>query len=248
MKKSAILTSLAAFCLAFLMMPQTVHAAGFVQDATGIKYQNDDGSFLIDSWVQIGQNIYHLDANGNVQTGWIQVGNLWYFLDTNGVCTNPAGTATPPAELTAPVTPVPAVPTTAAPAAATSASDASKMFSAAGWVPFQTADATLLSNGIAAGLIGTDGAQYWAEPTFAASAQALIAQASPAPVTSVSNTPSITDQVVPASETTVYITNTGIRYHRAGCRYLDESQYTISLSNAISQKYTPCKVCKPPVK
>lgn len=248
MKKSVLFTSLAAFCLAFLMLPQTVHAAGFVQDAAGVKYQNDDGSFLVDSWVQIGQNIYHLDANGIVQTGWIQVGDLWYFLDANGVCTNPAGTTTPPAELAAAAAPVPAATTAAAPAAVPTSSDIAKMFAAAGWVPFQTTDAALLSNGIAARLVGTDGAQYWAEPTFAAAVQALAAQTTSSPVTSISPAPSITDQPVLPGETTVYITNTGSKYHRAGCRYLRESQYSISLSNAISQNYTPCKVCVPPVK
>lgn len=246
MKKSKLLTSLAAIGIAFLMLPQTVHAAGFVQDTTGVKYQNDDGSFLINSWVQVGQNIYHLDANGIVQTGWIQVGNLWYLLDANGVCTNPAGTATPPADAITPAVPAPAAISAVPAPAATPATN--NIFANAGWIPFQTTDATLLNSGVAAGLVGSDGTQYWAEPTFAAAAQAHISHTSPDPATLVSNATAIADQAVPADETTVYITNTGKRYHNAGCRYLDESRYTISLSNAIKQQYTPCKVCKPPVK
>lgn len=42
---------------------------------------------------------------------------------------------------------------------------------------------------------------------------------------------------------TVYITNTGEKYHNAGCRYLRKSQIPISLDDAVAQGYTPCKVC-----
>lgn len=44
---------------------------------------------------------------------------------------------------------------------------------------------------------------------------------------------------------TVYITNTGSKYHRSGCRYLKKSQNAISKDNAIAQGYTPCSVCNP---
>lgn len=47
---------------------------------------------------------------------------------------------------------------------------------------------------------------------------------------------------------TVYITRTGHKYHRSGCRYLSRSKITISLSTAISEGYTPCSVCCPPKK
>lgn len=45
---------------------------------------------------------------------------------------------------------------------------------------------------------------------------------------------------------TVYITKTGAKYHRSGCRYLSKSMIPISLSNAKSSGYTPCSVCGPP--
>lgn len=48
------------------------------------------------------------------------------------------------------------------------------------------------------------------------------------------------------SGTTVYITNTGECYHRAGCRYLSHSCIPISLADAKAQGYRPCSVCKPP--
>jgi len=47
-------------------------------------------------------------------------------------------------------------------------------------------------------------------------------------------------------EIIVYITKTGKKYHRLGCRYLRKSCIPISLAEAKRRGYTPCKVCKPP--
>ena len=68
--KSTLLTLL--FSLLFSV---NVFAAGFTQDATGIHYQNDDGSFVTSSWVEVA--------------------NLWYLFDVNGVCVNPTGALAP---------------------------------------------------------------------------------------------------------------------------------------------------------
>lgn len=46
----------------------------------------------------------------------------------------------------------------------------------------------------------------------------------------------------------VYITRTGSKYHRAGCRYLRKSKIKKTLKWAKSHHYKPCKVCKPPTK
>lgn len=46
-------------------------------------------------------------------------------------------------------------------------------------------------------------------------------------------------------EIVVYITNTGTKYHNSGCRYLSKSKIPISLENAQTDGYTPCKVCNP---
>ena len=56
---------------------------------------------------------------------------------------------------------------------------------------------------------------------------------------------SILVTVLPVS-TTVYITNTGAKYHKDGCQYLSQSKIAISLAEACKQGYTPCSVCKPP--
>lgn len=44
---------------------------------------------------------------------------------------------------------------------------------------------------------------------------------------------------------TVYITNTGSKYHRSWCSYLRQSKKTISLNNAINKGYTACSRCNP---
>lgn len=44
---------------------------------------------------------------------------------------------------------------------------------------------------------------------------------------------------------TVYITNSGDKYHRDGCRYLKKSRIAIDLSEARQRGKTACKVCKP---
>jgi hypothetical protein len=47
-------------------------------------------------------------------------------------------------------------------------------------------------------------------------------------------------------EQTVYVTRTGKKYHRAGCRYLSHSSIPISLKDAQARGYEPCEVCRPP--
>ena len=61
------------------------------------------------------------------------------------------------------------------------------------------------------------------------------------PVVTPTPTPKQTPQAV-----TVYITKTGKKYHRDGCRYLSKSKISISLSDAESEGYGPCSVCNPP--
>ncbi|MDF2801355.1 MAG: hypothetical protein K0S61_1258 [Anaerocolumna sp.] len=45
-------------------------------------------------------------------------------------------------------------------------------------------------------------------------------------------------------DSTVYITRTGAKYHRSGCRYLRQSKISISISEA-KRNYDPCSVCNP---
>lgn len=80
---------------------------------------------------------------------------------------------------------------------------------------------------------------------------------SPAPTPAVSvapsptpTTPAVVTPTPPPKQTnqevTVYITRTGKKYHRDGCRYLSRSKIPISLSDAESEGYGPCSVCNPP--
>lgn len=43
----------------------------------------------------------------------------------------------------------------------------------------------------------------------------------------------------------VYVTRSGAKYHRDGCRYLSKSKIPMSLKDA-AKKYGPCSICKPP--
>jgi hypothetical protein len=43
----------------------------------------------------------------------------------------------------------------------------------------------------------------------------------------------------------VYVTRTGTKYHRAGCRFLAKGATAIRLAD-VGTKYQPCGVCHPP--
>ncbi len=47
-------------------------------------------------------------------------------------------------------------------------------------------------------------------------------------------------------DVTVYVTRTGSKYHREGCRYLARSMIPILLKEAVLS-YGPCSVCNPPI-
>jgi methylphosphotriester-DNA--protein-cysteine methyltransferase len=47
-------------------------------------------------------------------------------------------------------------------------------------------------------------------------------------------------------DTIVYVTKTGAKYHRAGCRSLAKSQIPMKLRDAVAKGYTACAICKPP--
>lgn len=47
------------------------------------------------------------------------------------------------------------------------------------------------------------------------------------------------------NQVTVYVTETGSKYHTAGCQYLRKSKIPILLNEA-KRHYTPCSKCGPP--
>ena len=61
-----------------------------------------------------------------------------------------------------------------------------------------------------------------------------------------SSNSSSTSSSVFNSGTTVYVTDTGSKYHRYGCQYLRESCHGMTLSKAKQAGYTACSRCDPP--
>jgi methylphosphotriester-DNA--protein-cysteine methyltransferase len=49
-----------------------------------------------------------------------------------------------------------------------------------------------------------------------------------------------------SQDTTVYITRTGEKYHTERCASVRNSKIAVSLGEAVSKGYEPCKRCKPP--
>jgi len=59
-------------------------------------------------------------------------------------------------------------------------------------------------------------------------------------------TPALAAVAKPATQAvTVYVTQTGEKYHSAGCRYLARSQIPMALAHAAA-RFGPCSVCRPP--
>lgn len=48
------------------------------------------------------------------------------------------------------------------------------------------------------------------------------------------------------SETVVYVTYSGKKYHRSSCSYLSSSKIEIELEDAVNDGYSRCSRCKPP--
>ena len=74
MRKKILRSTLLALLFSFLFSIN-VFAAGLTQDAAGIHYLNDDGTYAVSTWIEIS--------------------NLWFFFDANGVCVNPTGALAP---------------------------------------------------------------------------------------------------------------------------------------------------------
>jgi len=56
----------------------------------------------------------------------------------------------------------------------------------------------------------------------------------------------LTTAVIASSNTIVYITKSGDKYHTCDCRYLKKSKIATTLGVAKANGYTPCSVCQPP--
>lgn len=65
-------------------------------------------------------------------------------------------------------------------------------------------------------------------------------------LTQTKNSPQVTKEKQPSQTETVFVTRTGRKYHRDGCRYLSKSRIPIGLADAKADGFTPCSVCVPP--
>jgi micrococcal nuclease len=52
---------------------------------------------------------------------------------------------------------------------------------------------------------------------------------------------------IAGEKATVYVTNSGEKYHRENCRSLRRSKIALSLEDAVKSGYGPCAICNPPV-
>lgn len=59
-------------------------APGWVQDANGWWYKNEDGSYPVGNWKAVGDKWYLFDMNGYMLTGWQWKNDKEYYLTTNG--------------------------------------------------------------------------------------------------------------------------------------------------------------------
>ncbi|NME95308.1 MBL fold metallo-hydrolase [Clostridium cochlearium] len=74
--------------------------------------------------------------------------------------------------------------------------------------------------------------------------KATKATPTPQPKPTPTPTPSSVTESQPNSET-VYITNTGKKYHKIGCKSLIKSKISINKNEATNKGYSPCKMCNP---
>lgn len=65
-------------------------------------------------------------------------------------------------------------------------------------------------------------------------------------LTPTKNRPQVTKEKQASQTETVFVTRTGRKYHRDGCRYLSKSRIPIGLADAKANGFTPCSVCAPP--
>ena len=59
-------------------------APGWNQNTTGWWWENADGSYVVNNWVQDAGKWYFMDGNGYMSRGWILDNGNWYFADASG--------------------------------------------------------------------------------------------------------------------------------------------------------------------
>ena len=79
--KKALAIGMSVLMLASTFTPVSVQAAGgWKQNKTGWWWEEDNGSYPIKSWKNIGGTWYYFDGNGYMVTGWLKLSSGWYYL------------------------------------------------------------------------------------------------------------------------------------------------------------------------
>lgn len=85
MRGKRFVTVILCMCLLFAtaLPVQAAPQGGFVATEEGIKWQNADGNWAINSWVEANGHRYHTGENGALQTGMMDIeGQTYYFYGT----------------------------------------------------------------------------------------------------------------------------------------------------------------------
>lgn len=98
-------------------------------------------------------------------------------------------------------------------------------------------------------VVESDGTTVTATPARAADPAAIAKGPETLAAEAAAAAPAV-EQAAPAagdnSSMTVYITNTGSKYHLGGCRHLNKSKIPTTLDEAKAAGYGPCGTCDPP--
>ena len=72
-------------CDALLAPSLSVHADWVYEENAGtLRYEKDDGTFLISTFQKINGHTYYFDSDGTVHTGWLSLNGKRYFFDESG--------------------------------------------------------------------------------------------------------------------------------------------------------------------
>ncbi len=85
--KKKILTAMASVLILTAIPSVTSFAGQWKQNDIGYWYENDQGSYVKNSWLSDDGKWYHFDNNGYMQKNeWIMDSGKWYYLDAEGIC------------------------------------------------------------------------------------------------------------------------------------------------------------------
>ena len=79
-----ILTGALAAAMTAGSLMTVLAAPGWNQNAIGWWWENTDGSYVVNNWVQDAGKWYFMDGNGYMSRGWIWDNGTWYFADASG--------------------------------------------------------------------------------------------------------------------------------------------------------------------